>query len=107
MPIARPQNVQGVTGHQLCRGSAPVFVTTKLTDIDWLGKMSEADPRTGLPWDSDAPMLRRRMKVFRFQRRMPPAGAQFVHCPTCFAQLLLAQGRPRARAAAVAAAAGA
>ena len=36
LPIVRPQNVAGMTGHLLYKGTAPIFVTGKLADIEWL-----------------------------------------------------------------------
>ena len=36
VPVARPQNVPGKAGHFLYRGSAPIFVTGKLEDIEAL-----------------------------------------------------------------------
>ena len=33
VPVARPQNISGQTGHKLYVGRAPVFVTTKLEDM--------------------------------------------------------------------------
>ncbi len=36
LPIDRPQNVAGMTGHLLYKGTAPIFVTGKLADIEWL-----------------------------------------------------------------------
>eukprot|EP00973_Karenia_brevis_P008838 1197555-Karenia_brevis.AAC.1 len=39
VPVSRPQNVPGVQGHFMYRGSAPVFVTGKLDDIENLQKL--------------------------------------------------------------------
>ena len=39
------------------KGSAPIFVTTKLADLEKLQYYSQLDPSTGVPWDADASML--------------------------------------------------
>ena len=92
VPIARPQNQAAFTGHLLYRGSAPIFATTKLQDIDRLRTASEPNPSTGVPGDGNASMILRRLKVFAFPLRVPPPPTHVPCCPRCCAQLLLAHG---------------
>ena len=68
VPINRPQNQPGVSGHIQYRGTAPIFVTSKLSDIEQLEKMGAENPRTGAPKDAEASMLLRRLKVYRFTK---------------------------------------
>ena len=91
--VPRPQNQTGSVGHAVYRGSAPIFVTTKLADIQRMAWLAEADPATGLPRDADASMLYRRLKVYTFFVRMSKPSGQVSCCVRCFAQLLLAQSR--------------
>ena len=96
LPITRPQNVAGASGHTLYKGSAPIFVTCKLPDLDWLERMAAVDPNTGRPWDADASMVLRRLKIYRFGVRMPkPPGPRLPFCARCFAQLVLEQSGPQ------------
>ena len=90
--ISRPQNVSGATGHDLYRGSAPIFLTTKLSDLQWLEERGCIDPATGGPYDAEASMVYRRLKVHRFMTRMPKP-RQFSFCGHCFAQLVTSQSR--------------
>ena len=64
--VQRPQNQTGVAGHVVHEGSAPIFATTKLADMDRLAKLSEVDPGTGPPQDAEASMIYRRLKVYKF-----------------------------------------
>ena len=56
VPIAKPQNQPGSTGHDIYHGTAPVFITTKAQDIEALRAAG----------DGDASMLLRRLRVFTF-----------------------------------------
>jgi len=91
VPVARPQNQQGVTGHLTYRGSAPLFITTKLADVEELQHAARVDPRTGRPVSSEASMLYRRLKVYAFTTKITAPGIQVPHCKRCFAQLVLTQ----------------
>ncbi len=91
VPVGRPQNVPGVTGNMMYKDSAPVFITTKLADLTRLENYAQAEPATGLPWDADASMICRRLKVFRFTVRVPKPAANFPCCAHCFAKLLMSQ----------------
>ena len=39
----RPQNQAGASGHLLYKGTAPIFVTCKLPDLDWLIYKAQTD----------------------------------------------------------------
>ena len=80
-------------GHAYYRGTAPIFATTKLHDLEKLEKAAADNPRTGPPTDSDASMLLQRLKVYRFTVRFaaPKRQASVSHCAHCFAQLVLNQ----------------
>ena len=65
----------------------------KLHDLENLEKAAADNPRAGQPTDSDASMLLRPMKVYRFTVRLaaPERQASVPHCAHCFAQLVLNQ----------------
>lgn len=88
VPVARPQNMAGATGHFLYRGTSPVFITTKLDALDTLEAAARPDPLTGVPLSSDASMIWRRLKVYRFEHRMPRPAEKFSFCGHCFASFL-------------------
>ena len=56
------------------RGTAPVFVTSKLEDIKKLAWWAEDDPDTGAPRSAEASMMYRRLKVYPYTKRIakPP-----------------------------------
>ncbi len=91
VPLGRPQNVPGVTGNIQYKGSAPVFITTKLADLQWLESYAQVDPATGVPWNADASMICRRLKVHRFPHRVQKPSSNFPFCRHCFANLLMSQ----------------
>ncbi len=91
--VQRPQNQNGVTGHVTYQGTAPIFATTKLVDMERFAKLSEIDAETGLAKDADASMIYRRLKVYKFHTRIPKASGKVKYCPACFAQLVLSQSR--------------
>ena len=74
VPINQRQNIQGVTGHIQYRGSAPILATSKLRDLQELERLAADDPRTGVPKDTEASMLYRRLKVYSYTHRIakPP-----------------------------------
>ncbi len=94
VPLARPQNIPGASGHYQYQGTAPIFVTTKLVDLQRLAFYAADDPQTGAPRDANASMMYRRLKVYSYKTRIPkpPKGVQIKHCPHCFAELLLGYG---------------
>ena len=82
----------GVTpGNFMYKGSAPIFVTTKLNDLAWSESQASINERTNAPWDADASMLLRRLKVYKYMEKVPKPPARFKYCPRCFVDLLLAQ----------------
>ena len=87
--ITRPQNMPGASGHYQYRGSAPIFVTTKLADIEKLEEWAADDPQTGVPKSAEASMILRRLKVYRFERRIPKPPPKLPFCGHCFANLVL------------------
>ena len=92
VPIGQPQNVPGATGNIDYKGKAPVFITCKLSDLEWLEWYAQIDPNTGNPWDTDASMVWRRLKVYKFFRKTPiPRGDTICFCGHCFARFLKAQ----------------
>ena len=94
VPLARPQNILGASGHYQYQGTAPIFVTTKRVDLQRLAFYAADDPQTGAPRDANASMMYRRLKVYSYKTRIPkpPKGVQIKHCPHCFAELLLGYG---------------
>ena len=65
---------------------------TKPEDLEWLAQRGSINPSTGSPYDADASMVYRRLKVHRFMHRVPKA-RQFSFCGHCFAQLVTTQSR--------------
>ena len=92
VPVARPQNQAGTQGHLSYEGTSPVFCTGKLADIERIEALSVLNPATGVPWNAEASMLHRRLKVYRYTARIPkPTGKKFPYCGRCFASLVLSQ----------------
>ena len=90
--VQRPHNQNGVTGHVVYQGTAPIFMTTKLCDIERLAKLSEVDPSSGSPKGTEASMVYRRLKIYKFHSRIAkPKGKKIKYCPACFAKLVLSQ----------------
>ena len=54
------------------------------------------DARTGRPYDADASMLLRRLKIYRFTQRVRKPAQRFPFCACCFSRLVLQQGRAAA-----------
>jgi hypothetical protein len=91
LPVGRPQNVQGVTGNMVYKGTAPIFMTAKQEDLTWLESHAKINPATGQPWDADASMIWRRLKVYNFTERVDKPGRNFKFCGRCFARLVRSQ----------------
>jgi len=100
LPLSRPQNEKGCSGHFLCIGSAPVFIATTLADLDVLEAAAQPSPATGKPFDAEASMLMRRLKIYRSDVRQPKPAATLPRCPRCFAGLVIGQAAAYAAAAA-------
>ena len=71
LPVALPQNQPGSTGHDIYEGDAPIFITTKLKDIDDLEKAG----------DGDASMILRRLEVRRLSPERCFVCLQRTHAP--------------------------
>ena len=73
------------------KGSAPIFITTKLSDLTWLESQASTNPYTNAPWDADASMLYRILKFDKYTKKVPKLPARFKYCPRCFLNMLMAQ----------------
>ena len=91
VPVGRPQIDKGFIGNCTYKGTAPIFITTKLTDLQNLEAAAAINPQTGAPHDSDASMLLRRLKIYRFRQRVSKPCGKMAFCGCCFAKLVLAQ----------------
>ena len=91
VPVKRPQNVKGQEGHTKYTGSSPIFITTKLADVQRLAWYAELDPETDAPRDADASMMYRRLKVYPYTERIPKPPPDLPYCGRCFAELVLRQ----------------
>ena len=89
--VQRPQNQPGVTGHALYEGTAPLFATTKADDMKRLKRLSALDPVTGDPYDTNASMCFRRLKVYEYNTRITKSTTKIPYCARCFAQLVVSQ----------------
>ena len=88
MLIVRPQNQNSYTGHLLYRGSAPIFVTTKLQGTGAMEMeigRARAEGRCSEAW-----MLLRRLRVYRFTQDALRPGHDIAACAHCFAAWVLA-----------------
>ena len=88
LPIGRPQNVRGATGNFVYKGSAPIFITTKTSDLAWVEQQAQVNPATGAPWDAEAAMLMRRIKIYNFTVKVPKPARKLPFCGRCFAHFL-------------------
>jgi hypothetical protein len=85
LPIARPQNRPETKGHMAYRGTAPIFMTTPLKDVE---RLEAAALAAGDSHDPNADMVYRRLKVFKFSTRVPKPSSKVPYCKRCFAQFL-------------------
>ena len=69
--------------------SAPRSVATKRANLLQLDSWALDRPDTGTPWDANASMIWRRLKVYHFKKRVPKPPTTLKACPRCFAELLL------------------
>jgi hypothetical protein len=93
LPIWRPPNQAGVTGHMVYEGTAPIFLSTKLQDMQRMAAAAAATPFGLQPADAEASMLLRRLVVFVFRVRVTPPEKHLLTCPSCFARFILSQAR--------------
>lgn len=97
IPLARPQNQAGVVGHTLYQGSAPIFVTTKASDLERFQQAAEWAMRNDQ--SSEATMLLRRLKVYTLQVPTPTLGGGAIpDGGVCFARMALQFSRLAAAA---------
>ena len=92
MTVSRPQNVQGRTGHLTYAGTAPIFATTKIADLNALAKLAQDDPKTGQPICAEASMMMRRLRVYNFHTKIAKPAQFAPYCACCFAKLVLSRG---------------
>jgi hypothetical protein len=78
-------------GNFMYKGSAPIFITTKAEDMAWLESHASINPCTNAPWDADASMLLRRLKVYKYTKKVAKPPARLKYCPRCFVDLVMAQ----------------
>ena len=80
--ISRPQNMHA--GHLRYTKDDPVFITTLETDIHALkGKLQQGD----------IDMMLKRLRVFRFHRKLERPDATIPPCSCCFSKLVLTSGQ--------------
>ena len=91
VPIGQPQNVPGATGNIEYKGKAPIFITCKLSDLERLEYYAQINPSTGDPWEANASMINRRLKVYRFTQRVAKPREQISFCAHCFAKFVKSQ----------------
>ena len=96
LTISRPQNIQGVSGHLLYTGTAPIFATSKAVDLKLLEQNAQIDPATNEPRNAEASMMWRRLRVYHFNRRINKPASIAPFCGCCFAKLILSRGVPSA-----------
>ena len=53
--------------------------------------MSAIDPVTGDPYDTNASMCYRRLKVCEYRTRITEPATKIPYCATCFAQLVVSK----------------
>ena len=75
-----------MVGHFVYKGSAPVLIVTKLSDFELLERHAEVSPSTDAPWDSEASMICRRLKVHEFTVQGPMQTQNFKFCGRCFSR---------------------
>ena len=86
VPVPRPQGQNGVYGHGLYTGSAPIFVTTPLNRIVQMEKQVAEAEANGE--SSEMSMILRRIRVYRFSHPINKPVDQIPQCPSCFASFL-------------------
>ena len=85
VPVARPQNHE--QGNCMYRGSAPIFITTGLKRLDKMMEEAAATEQSG--HSSEATMLLRRLKIYKFTKPLPPPASHVARCAHCFAWFLI------------------
>ena len=85
VPITRPQN--DFAGHALYKGTSPIFITTPLKRMESFIAEAERAAQTG--GSSEATMVLRRLKLYKFTRRLRVPTEQIPQCAACFASFVL------------------
>ena len=87
LTIIIPQN-QGVVGHQIYKGTAPISITTKeeyLRELVQSAQQAEARDEA-----SEATMLLRRLSLTNFSRKLSmPQGVHVPPCAACFSKMCI------------------
>ena len=87
-PVVRPQNQAGIIGHAVYQGTAPMFITTKGRDLQYIQNAAETAWRMGQP--SAHTMLLRRLHVYTLQAWTPVMGDVTIpECATCWSRMVL------------------
>ena len=81
-------------GTSTLQGTAPIFITTKLGDLQKLAWWAADDPHTGGPRSGDASMIMRRLKVYQYHHRIPKPPPHLPFCGRCFAHMIIHGGTP-------------
>lgn len=82
LPVAQPQGKEEYKGHLLYRGTAPIFITTplqRLEEMELAVAMAELEGKS-----SECSMLLRRLRVYRFRKRIAKPPQQLPACAHCF-----------------------
>jgi hypothetical protein len=80
-------------GHRMCLAQLDTRTTRAAppwrSDLLLLEAWAANRPDTGAPWDANASMLFRRLKVYHYTTRIPKPPKGLKTCSRCFAELLL------------------
>ena len=69
------------------KGSAPIFITTKMADLESLQSHAQLNPATGSPWDAQASIICRHLKIYKFPTRVAKPPKTIAYCGHCFSRL--------------------
>ena len=84
VPLARPQGEY--IGHLLYKGTAPIFITTPWKRFEKLEADAQSAVQSGC--SSEASMVLRRLKVYKFSTAVPQPPSQIPACAHCFANFV-------------------
>ena len=70
----------------LYKGTAPIFITTPLKRMEKFTKAAEDAERLGC--SSEATMVLRRLKTYKFHTKLSRPSGQITQCAACFAEFL-------------------
>ena len=87
-PVVQPQNQESDVGHILYKGTAPIFITAKASDLLRIQTAAESARLQGQP--SAHTMLLRRLKVYLLWEPTPvPDGRAIPDREACFSHMVL------------------